>query len=50
MKTIAKQRRNIFTGTTEADRVAWMEFSPVIPVSAGKTPRWVAGELKFTFA
>jgi hypothetical protein len=38
------------TGSTEADRVAWMEFSPVVPVSEGKTPRWIAGELKFTFA
>lgn len=36
------------TGSAEADRIAWMEFSPVIAVSAGKTPRFVAGALKFT--
>ena len=36
------------SGATEADRIAWMEFSPVIPVSAGKTPRFVIGALKFT--
>jgi hypothetical protein len=36
------------TGNTEADRIEWMEFSQVIAVSAGKTPRFAAGALKFT--
>lgn len=37
---------NVNTG--EAYRVAWMEFAAVKPVSAGVTPRWAAGALKFT--
>lgn len=35
-------------GLTEPSRIAWMEFSPVVPVSAGMTPRFAVGAIMFT--
>jgi len=37
------------TGSTEADRIAWVQLTADLYVSAGITPKFAAGALTFTF-
>lgn len=37
------------TGSTIADRIAWVELSATLAVSNGVTPKFAAGELTFEF-